>query len=191
MELTIMSQDWDIKPRGKECAACHQFYADRQAYYARLQFGKDGYERADFCEACWAQEAQAQTNYSMWKGIYRLPPVEPDRTIKRETAETLLRQLIAENNPARRQVIYILCVMLERQRLLVEREVRSEPNGERLVVYEHRKTGESFVITDPQLKLTDLDQVQQEVLALLIGAPAESSETDGQPAQSVTASATV
>jgi hypothetical protein len=127
----------------------------------------------------------------MWKGIYRLPPIEPDRTIKRETAETLLRQLIAENNPARRQVIYILCVMLERQRLLVEREVRSEPNGERLVVYEHRKTGESFVIADPQLKLTDLDQVQQEVLALLTGAPAESSETEGQPVESAPSSALV
>jgi hypothetical protein len=186
-----MSQDWDIKPRGKECAACHLIFADRQAYYARLQFGKDGYERADFCEACWAQEVQAQTNYSMWKGIYRLPPIEPDRTIKRETAETLLRQLIAESNPARRKVIYILCVMLERQRLLIEREVRTNPEGERLVVYEHRKTGESFVIVDPQLKLSDLDQVQQEVLALLTGAPAESVDAEDQPVVSAPSSATV
>jgi len=186
-----MSQDWDIKPRGKECAACHLIFADRQAYYARLQFSKDGYERADFCEACWAKEVQAQTNYSMWKGIYRLPPIEPDRTIKRETAETLLRQLIAENNPARRQVIYILCVMLERQRLLVEREVRTEAGGDRIVVYEHRKTGESFVITDPKLKLSDLDQVQQEVLALLIGAPAESVDAEVQPVVSAPSSATV
>lgn len=178
-----MSQDWDIKPRGKECAACHLIFADRQAYYAQLLFGKEGYERTDFCEACWEQAALVQTNFSMWKGIYRLPPVEPDRTIKRETAETLLRGLIAEDNPARRQVIYILCVMLERQRLLVEREVRTEAGGERIVVYEHRKTGESFVITDPQLKLTDLDQVQQEVLALLTGAPADPADAEEQPAE--------
>lgn len=185
-----MSQDWDIKPRGKECAACHAVFSDRQAYYARLLFGKEGYERDDFCEACWAKEAQAQSNYSMWKGIYRLPPVEPDRTVKRETAEMLLRQLIEENNPARKQVIYILCVMLERQRLLVEREVRTESEGERRVVYEHRKTGESFVIADPQLKLSDLDQVQQEVLALLTGAPGESGEGEEAPAEPAASSAT-
>jgi len=173
-----MSQDWDIKPRGKDCAACQTNFADRQPYYARLQFGAEGYERTDFCEACWAKTSDGAEHFSTWKGIYRLPPVEPDRTIKRETAETLLRQLMAENNPERGQVIYILCVMLERQRLLVEREIRNEPDGKRHVVYEHRKTGESFIIVDPQLKLNDLDHVQQEVLMLLSSPQTDAAESD-------------
>ena len=34
-------------------------------------------------------------------------------------------------------------------------------------IYEHTKTGEVFVIPDPQLRLDQIEQVQQEVAALL------------------------
>jgi hypothetical protein len=61
--------------------------------------------------------------------------------------------------------------MLERQRVFVEREVRTDENDKRLVVYEHKKTGETFAIIDPQLKLNEIDPVQQEIMALLTGKP--------------------
>lgn len=82
-----------------------------------------------------------------------------------------MRDLIEEKNPARHNAIYILAVMLERQRVFVEREARTTEEGKRLVVYEHKKTGETFAITDPQLKLSEIDPVQQEIMALLTGKP--------------------
>jgi hypothetical protein len=63
--------------------------------------------------------------------------------------------------------------MLERQRVMVEREIKTLENGTRVVIYEHKKTGETFAITDPQLKLTALDAVQKDIMALLT-TPAES-----------------
>jgi hypothetical protein len=102
-----------------------------------------------------------------------MPPSEPDHRIKKETAETLLRNLIEANDPAQVSVIYILAVMLERQRVMVEREIKTLENGTRVVIYEHKKTGETFAITDPQLKLTALDAVQKDIMALLT-TPAES-----------------
>lgn len=185
-----MSQDWDIKPRGKVCFDCQAPFIDRQVYYARLLFNREGYDRGDFCETCWSRQGQSLPRHSSWKGVFRVPPVEPDRTVRRETAEALLRDLIRRETPDAVNVIYILCVMLERQRLLVEREVRTAEDGEKRVVYEHRKTGESFVIVDPQLKLTDLEHVQQEVLALLTATPSDSGSQppeDAAPAPEQTA----
>ena len=98
-----------------------------------------------------------------------MPPAKPDHRIKKETAETLLRELIEAGDPAQTSVIYILAVMLERQRVLVEREIKSLENGQRVVIYEHKKTSETFAITDPQLKLTALDAVQTDIMALLTG----------------------
>ncbi len=36
-------------------------------------------------------------------------------------------------------------------------------------MYEHRRTGESFVVLDPRLRLENLAEVQQQVVALLSG----------------------
>ena len=68
---------------------------------------------------------------------------------------------------ARRNAVYILAVMLERQRLFAHTETQTRIDGVRVLVYEHKKTGEVFLIPDPQLRLDQLDYVQQEVMALL------------------------
>jgi hypothetical protein len=42
-----------------------------------------------------------------------------------------------------------------------------EENGDDLLVYEHARTGESFTLPDPHLRLDQLTHVQEEVAALL------------------------
>lgn len=162
-----MAQDWNIKSRSTACSACQENFVDGQPYHTRLIFHEHDYTRGDYCEKCWGVEASAQPRYSSWKGFFKMPPTEPDHRIKKETAESLLRELIEAGDPAQTSVIYILAVMLERQRMLVEREIKNLENGTRMVVYEHKKTGETFAITDPQLKLTALDAVQKDIMALL------------------------
>ena len=72
------------------------------------------------------------------------------------------------DDPATRNVIFILAVMLERRRILVEKEVQMpEGTGQKIRVYEHKQTGESFVVPDPQLKLKEIETVQREVMELL------------------------
>jgi hypothetical protein len=50
-------------------------------------------------------------------------------------------------------------------------------------VYEHRKTGETIAITDPRLKFDQIEQVQQEVIAMLEPPAPETATTD--PSSSV------
>ena len=42
-----------------------------------------------------------------------------------------------------------------------------EAGGRRLLFYEHAATGETFVVTDPGLRLDQLEEVQREVSELL------------------------
>lgn len=169
------NQEWDIKPRGTACRHCQTPFADRQTYASCLTVGAEDYERCDYCLACWAARTTDPRDVSTWKAVYKAPPPPPPEPIRRETAETLLRSLIANGDPTQRNVIFILAVMLERRRLLVERDVQVAPDGATRRVYEHRKTGESFLVTDPQLHLDQLEQVQQEVVTLLGGPSTEKN----------------
>ncbi len=56
--------------------------------------------------------------------------------------------------------------MLERKRLLKEVETKRSEGGITRI-YEHTKTGEVFVIPDPQLRLDQIERVQAEVSSLL------------------------
>jgi hypothetical protein len=70
--------------------------------------------------------------------------------------------------------------MLERKKQLKQIEVTHTGNS-RLLIYEHEKSGEVYIVKDPQLKLDEVDVVQQEVSDLLGGKkdpPAEVAGSD-------------
>ena len=68
-----------------------------------------------------------------------------------------------------KNVVYVLAVMLERSRILVERDSKLQPDGTIRRVYEDRKQGDTFVILDPRLRLDNIEEVQRQVVALLSG----------------------
>lgn len=164
-----MSQEWEIKSCSRACAGTNQPFLDGQAIISCLHFGEEGYQRKDFSEAGWTEEARKGV-VSFWRSVYHAPPPPTPEAVKKETAETLLRQFLAKEDYSRINAIYILAVMLERKRVLVERDVQVREDGTKVLIYEHKKTGEVFTIPDPQLKLGELTVVQQEV-AELLGLP--------------------
>jgi hypothetical protein len=56
--------------------------------------------------------------------------------------------------------------MLERRKLLRETDSQRTPDGI-LRVYEHRKTGEVYLIRDPNIPLAQVESFQNEVIVLL------------------------
>ena len=164
-----MAQDWDIKPRSDACSGCDAPFVADQALQSILVRGEEGYGRVDYCEACWTARQESLEAFSTWRSVYRLPPPKPEEVVKKETAESLLRRLIQQEDSERTDAIFILAVMLERKRLLAERDQRVQDDGRKVRVYEHRKTGESFVIIDPGLHLDELESVQAQVVVMLGG----------------------
>ncbi len=72
-----------------------------------------------------------------------------------------------ENSVQHAAARYLLAVMLERKKMLKEVEVKRAVGGALTRIYEHTKTGEVFVVPDPELRLDQIEQVQQEVASLL------------------------
>ena len=168
-----MSQEWEIKSCGRSCAGTQQPFDDGQPITSCLVYGPEGYQRKDFSDAGWTEEARKDV-VSFWRSVFHAPPPPTQEAVKKETAETLLRQFLSKEDYTRINAIYILAVMLERKRVLVERDVQIREDGSKVLIYEHKKTGEVFTIPDPQLKLGELTQVQQEV-AELLGLPTRPS----------------
>ena len=164
-----MAQDWDIKSRSEACTACEKPFLDKQDYYAALTHGQEGYARKDYCDECWTANKDDAEAYSMWKGVFRMPPPPEEEALQKETAESLLRKLMEDDDESKINVRYILTVMLERKKILIERDVKTGENGEKIRFYEHRQTGEMFVVPDPALRLDELESVQEEVVLMLGG----------------------
>lgn len=162
--------EWNIQARAHVCRACAKPFSHEQPYHTVLFDEKLGYERLDVCEACWtAQYGQGATSrkgfISHWQGVFEIPAIPPD-PIKRETAETLLRKLVALNDPNYGPACFILAVMLERKRVLKVKD-QTQQDGKRVFIYEQPKTGDVFTILDPNLQLDQLDDVQRTVSHLL------------------------
>ena len=185
-----MSQDWNIRARGHVCSVCEKPLVDKTLVISALREVAGGYERFDCHPECWKTMARDWEPFSMWDGVYLAPVREEKKEpLKKEDAGELLRQLITLDDPAMKNVIYVLAVMLERAKILVERDAKEVGEGdvrEIRRVYEDRKQGDTFVILDPRLRLENLAEVQQQVVALLsgtktLGEVAEANEA-GEPA---------
>ncbi len=175
MTTPAQNQEWNIQVCGKICAATGQPFTDGQAIISKLSVSPEGFVRADYSEAGWTDETRKDA-ISHWKGVYHAPPAKPEDPLKKGTVEALLREFMAKDDYSKLSVIYILAVMLERKRILAEKDVQKREDGSRIRIYEHKKTGEIFTIPDPDLKLNELEAVQAEVNTLLGIPPKKSKE---------------
>lgn len=176
--------EWNIQSRSHACRVCGASFADRQPYHTLLLDSRENYERIDVCESCWLGQhgpgTVRQAGFvSHWQGTYEVPVARPD-PIQKETAESLLRKLIEHHDPAEAAATFILAVMLERKRILkVKDQLHHE--GRRIFVYEHARSGDVFTITDPELRLDQLEDVQRDIARIL--DPGKATEPLTSPAQ--------
>lgn len=182
----MIHQEWKIKGRAHACCVTGQPFAENEPFYTALfedeTEEEDGFIRRDYCVAAWQQERATLRPFSHWRSIYEPPHAEPARreVVEKEGAESLLRRLIEEDDPLTENTRFILALMLERKKTLRETDSRSLGTA-RLRIYEHAKTGEVFIIRDPQLKLDQLESIQREVSDLL----ASRTTTPQAPAPSL------
>jgi hypothetical protein len=195
--------DWNIQSRAHACQSCQKDFADKETFHTLLLDERAGLRRMDICQGCWdtkykGASGQEKGFVSYWHSVYEVAPPPPPEAIQKESAETLLRKLMEVNDPRYSAACYILAVMLERKRILRVKE-QLKRDGKRIFVYEHPKSGDFFTITDPDLQLDQLEQVQTDVGDLLengipqpdapvvsqsLDVPPESAETIDAPASS-------
>lgn len=177
-----MAHEWNIRPCGSACAACGTEFKKKQECVSAIFEVEEGFERRDFCLDCWKSRT-GDAPFSYWQGAYVPPPAvaAKQEPVKRETAEALLRRLLTLDDPANTNVVYILAVMLERKKQIIERDAKPREGGGIYRFYEHKASGDTFVVLDPQLRLQEIGEVQQQVIALLEGGGTQPASVAPPP----------
>ena len=166
---TTKEESWQIKKRADVCSGTGLPFGDGEEMMTRLLFQDGEHIREDYSIACWEEQA-LDHGLSAWKSVFHVPP-PPEEVVKKENVEGLLRKLVAKEDDDHVNAIYILAVMLERKKILVEKEVQVRDDKTKVRVYEQKKTGDTFLVVDPELKLAEIEHVQEEVVGLLGGRP--------------------
>ncbi len=164
--MNPLGDEWSIQHRAEACAATGRPFAEGENFYTLLFREGNGFRRQDLSEEAWSQRNDNLRPFSFWRTRFEPPPAAPPDPLPKENAEELFRRLVAAGDRANANACYVLAAMLERKRILKQIQAESDEQG-RVLIYEHAKTGDVFVVPDPQLHLDELEPVQNEVARLL------------------------
>lgn len=169
-----MQQTWNLKSRAHACARTERPFEEGESFHTAIYFDQESgdFVRRDICEEAWEEELSERQPFSAWKTVYVKPETAKPKSaemLTREGPEELLRRLVEEDEPHTVNARYILALMLERKKQLVQKEVKYVEDGS-LLIYELKRSGEVFIIRDPELRLEEVEAVQEEV-AMLLGFP--------------------
>ena len=164
-----LHEPWSIKSRAHACSVTEEKFIDGESFYTAIfpDPESSGYLRKDFCAEAWnARPSDADKPFSSWTSVYHVPVKEEEVQVTDESPEALLRRLIEEDEEHTENARYILAIMLERKKQLVEAD--NQPTGTGIIrIYEHRKSGDVFIVKDPNIPLSDIEKIQEEVSELL------------------------
>ena len=160
-----LANEWPIKHRADTCARTGRAFQPGEQFYTLLFREGEGFRREDLSEEAWRARNENIQPFSFWKTRYEPAPPEP---LAKENAEQLFRRLISTDN-APVNACYVLAVMLERKRVLKQIKSEQADNGP-VLIYEHGASGDVFIVPDPQLRMDEVESVQNEVAQLLRAA---------------------
>lgn len=164
-----LQETWSIKSRAHACSVTEKHFNDGETFYTAIfpDPESSGYLRKDFSKEAWsARASDSEKPFSFWTSVYHVPVKQEEVQVTEESPEALLRRLIEEDQEHTENARYILAIMLERKKQLVEADSQATATGI-IRIYEQRKTGDVFIVKDPNIPLDEVEQIQQEVSDLL------------------------
>lgn len=167
--MKSLGDEWSIQHRAEACAITERPFVEGEVFYTLLFHEGDGFRRQDLSEEAWRERNDNLRPFSFWRSRFEPPPAPTPEPLPKESAEELFRRLVSQADATNANACYVLAAMLERKRLLRQIETQDAERG-RVLIYEHVKTGDVFVVPDPQLRLDELAPVQAEVAHLLRGS---------------------
>lgn len=170
---------WHIKTRAHHCSVTEKPFEEDELFFTALFPDPEGggFLRLDFSREAWEKRTQDdQQAFSFWRTVYKPPPVDNKvEIVEKEDPEALLARLVEEDEEHTENARYILAVMLERKKLLIETDSQKTRNA-LLRIYQHRYSGEVFIVKDPQIPLSEVGPLQDEVQKLLSPDEEEPAE---------------
>ena len=179
----MINQDWKIRSRAHTCAHTGRAFTEGEEFTTALFIDPTSKDltRNDYSHEAWEALVGELKPFSFWKTEYIPPEKKEDpeeEAMGKESPEELLRRLVEENENFTENARYILAVMLERSKVLRQTDTQQTEDS-KLLIYEHKVTGDVIIIRDPELHLDQVEAVQDEVAQLLEnGGRPPSEETE-------------
>lgn len=195
-----MVENYSIKSRSHTCHVTEEAFQEEQPFIAAIfpDPESSGYLRRDYSVEAWENREEEEEPFSFWRSHYK-PPVKEEKTeVTPQDPESLFAKLVEEDEEHTENARFILAAMLERKKIIRETDTQQLPTG-LLRIYENRKSGDVFIIKDPQIALADVESIQEEVQQLLdpekyaarteeeesaSETPADDSESTGDDSES-------
>lgn len=167
-------KNWQIKSRGRFCSSCESPFDIGEVYHTLLDLNSVEPERKDYCIRCWKEkdpgpESRGGDGAAYWQGHFKrlTAPVEKKETIRKDVIERLLDRYVRSEDEAHINLCYILALLEERKKILIPCDKTVDKAGRNIIVYEHKKTGNIYLIRDPHLSLMEVEEVQRQVKELI------------------------
>ncbi len=154
---------WNISKISNSCYKSDELFDDNEIVISELVYEKGILERRDYKDQFFDANNQS---LSSWKTIFKLQKPNQE-IIKKDSIEDLLRKKISLESDDSINIIFILAIMLERKKVLMEKSFFFDNDNKKIRIYEHKKTNESFTIIDPQLSLNEIEPLKEEVYDLI------------------------
>lgn len=179
-----MVENYSIKSRSHTCHVTGEPFQEEQPFIAAIfpDPESSGYLRQDYSLEAWENREDENQPFSFWRSHYKAPVKEEKTEVTPHDPESLFAKLVEEDEEHTENARFILAAMLERKKIIRETDTQQLPTG-LLRIYENRKTGDVFIVKDPQIALADVESIQEEVQQLLDPEKyAAQEEEEAQPA---------
>lgn len=154
-----MTQDpWRFGRRGAACAVCGSAFAPGAEAVSAIYQSEAGFDRRDFCGACFQDAGKRGSPFSWWSAA--VPEPEKAKAVfDLGVAREFLQRLLLDSDPARASLRYLLALLLMRKRAVV------------LVGQEMTERGDVLTVRVPpddetmhEIVAVDLDEAETERL---------------------------
>lgn len=163
-----MVGDWDTYvKRTSGCGKCQKQFAEQETYHATLCEAGEGFERRDFCQACWSDDLN-KTAFSTWQA--RVPKKEEKKRLFVDDQVLLdfFKRLTEASDETKQGFCFVLALILMRKRLL--KYVSTEQKDD-LEIWIMRLPSEDkeYKVPNPHLDDAQIEQIRTELSTVLAG----------------------
>ncbi len=173
-----MGNEWEMPRPGEACAACRCEFATADAIQAYLFESPDGYERRDYCANC--RPPDEPFAVGSWQTHRPQPAAKHAQTFDRAAIRHFFEQLEDADTPERRQLRFVLALLLWRKKIL--KFDRSESDaGQEVWHFTSPPDGAAHAVVRPDLDEQQLERLGAQLEALLSGEVGDLSTLAAKP----------
>lgn len=158
-----------IPRRTSLCTGCsNPFEAGFRCFSIVVENEEESWERSDFCQVCWGNEAERakEKNIPYWTATipHKQAKIDKKNLSKKERAIALLKEALEKQDMISRQEAFVLALFLSHGRYIVYRkELHKE--GETFQVYEDTAVNETYCVPLCDLSTVHIHAIQKAIAA--------------------------